>query len=133
MVELDLAGGSAVTQQVLVNVQPGETFNLYVAETDEEGNPVNEDEFAYEVSISEDGVVSFDENNLNAAVTITNQEKPEATPTVTPEETPTPTPTTTTGVKTGDNTPIGFYMAMLFMAAIVIEETTRRRRKKEQD
>ena len=47
--------------------------------------------------------------------------------------TPTPTPGTSTGVKTGDDTPIGFYMALLFVAALAIEETTRRRRKKEQD
>ena len=80
-------------------------------------------------------MVLFDENNLNAEVTIINQEQPEATPTVTPEETitPTPTPGTSTGVKTGDDTPIGFYMALLFVAALAIEETTRRRRKKEQD
>ena len=83
----------------------------------------------------ENGNVLFDENNLNAEVTIINQEQPEATPTVTPEETitPTPTPGTSTGVKTGDDTPIGFYMALLFVAALAIEETTRRRRKKEQD
>lgn len=110
-------------------------FNLYVAETDAEGNLVAGTEgFKYVVTVK-DGNVYFDENNLNAKVTIINQEQPEATPTVTPEETPTPTPTpsSSTGVKTGDDTPIGFYMAMLFLAALAIEEITRRRRKKEQD
>ena len=130
---LDLAGGSTVSESTQAVVMPGESFNLYVAETDAEGNPVADMEsFKYEVTV-EDGNVYFDENNLNAKVTITNQEQPEATPTVTPEETPTPTPGSSTGVKTGDDTPIGFYMAMLFVAALAIEETTRRRRKKEQD
>ncbi|MDD5803317.1 MAG: FctA domain-containing protein, partial [Clostridia bacterium] len=128
---LDLAGGSTVSASVQAVVMPGDSFTLYVAETDADGKPVDEDTFAYAVNISENGTVYFDENNLNKDIKITNQEKPEATPTVTPEETPTPTPTTSTGVKTGDDTPIGFYMALLFIAALAIEETTRRRRKKE--
>lgn len=132
---LDLAGGSTVSESTQAVVIPDESFTLYVAETDAEGNLVGgTDGFRYAVTV-ENGNVLFDENNLNAEVTIINQEQPEATPTVTPEETitPTPTPGTTTGVKTGDDTPIGFYMALLFVAALAIEETTRRRRKKEQD
>ena len=132
---LDLAGGSTVSESTQAVVIPDESFTLYVAETDAEGNLVDgTDGFRYAVTV-ENGNVLFDENNLNAEVTIINQEQPEATPTVTPEETitPTPTPGTTTGVKTGDDTPIGFYMALLFVAALAIEETTRRRRKKEQD
>ena len=132
---LDLAGGSTVSESTQAVVIPDESFTLYVAETDAEGNLVDgTDGFRYAVTI-ENGNVLFDENNLNAEVTIINQEQPEATPTVTPEETitPTPTPGTSTGVKTGDDTPIGFYMALLFVAALAIEETTRRRRKKEQD
>ena len=132
---LDLAGGSTVSESTQAVVIPDEAFTLYVAETDAEGNLVGGTEgFRYAVTV-ENGNVLFDENNLNAEVTIINQEQPEATPTVTPEETitPTPTPGTSTGVKTGDDTPIGFYMALLFVAALAIEETTRRRRKKEQD
>ncbi len=132
---LDLAGGSTVSESTQAVVIPDESFTLYVAETDAEGNLVGgTDGFRYAVTV-ENGNVLFDENNLNAEVTIINQEQPEATPTVTPEETitPTPTPGTSTGVKTGDDTPIGFYMALLFVAALAIEETIRRRRKKEQD
>ena len=132
---LDLAGGSTVSESTQAVVIPDEAFTLYVAETDAEGNLVDgTDGFRYAVTV-ENGNVLFDENNLNAEVTIINQEQPEATPTVTPEETitPTPTPGTSTGVKTGDDTPLGFYMALLFVAALAIEETTRRRRKKEQD
>ena len=132
---LDLAGSSTVSESTQAVVIPDESFTLYVAETDAEGNLVDgTDGFRYAVTV-ENGNVLFDENNLNAEVTIINQEQPEATPTVTPEETitPTPTPGTSTGVKTGDDTPIGFYMALLFVAALAIEETTRRRRKKERD
>ena len=68
-------------------VIPDEAFTLYVAETDAEGNLVDgTDGFRYAVTV-ENGNVLFDENNLNAEVTIINQEQPEATPTVTPEET----------------------------------------------
>ena len=132
---LDFAGGSTVSESTQAVVIPDEAFTLYVAETDAEGNLVDgTDGFRYAVTV-ENGNVLFDENNLNAEVTIINQKQPEATPTVTPEETitPTPTPGTSTGVKTGDDTPIGFYMALFFVAALAIEETTRRRRKKEQD
>ena len=132
---LDLAGGSTVSESTQAVVIPDESFTLYVAETDAEGNLVGgTDGFRYTVTV-ENGNVLFDENNLNAEVTIINKEQPEATPTVTPEETitPTPIPGTSTGVETGDDTPIGFYMALLFVAALAIEETTRRRRKKEQD
>ena len=132
---LDLAGGSTVSESTQAVVIPDEALTLYVAETDAEGNLVDgTDGFRYAVTV-ENGNVLFDENNLNAEVTIINQKQPEATPTVTPEETitPTPTPGTSTGVKTGDDTPIGFYMALFFVAALAIEETTRRRRKKEQD
>ena len=131
----DLAGGSTVSESTQAVVIPDESFTLYVAETDAEGNLVGgTDGFRYTVTV-ENGNVLFDENNLNAEVTIINKEQPEATPTVTPEETktPTPIPGTSTGVKTGDDTPIGFYMSLLFVAALAIEETTRRRRKKEQD
>ena len=135
IVELNLAGDSTTSVRVDGMVQPGESFNLYVAEVDKNGKPVADaEEFGYRVTVSGDGAVSFDENNPEASVTITNQELPEATPTVTPEETPTvtPTPTTSTGVKTGDDTPIGFYMVLLFAAAIVMEEAARRRRRNTQ-
>ena len=84
---LDLAGGSTVSESTQAVVIPDESFTLYVAETDAEGNLVGgTDGFRYAVTV-ENGNVLFDENNLNAEVTIINQEQPEATPTVTPEET----------------------------------------------
>ena len=83
---LDLAGGSTVSESTQAVVIPDESFTLYVAETDAEGNLVGgTDGFRYAVTV-ENGNVLFDENNLNAEVTIINQEQPEATPTVTPEE-----------------------------------------------
>ena len=66
---LDLAGGSTVSESTQAVVIPDESFTLYVAETDAEGNLVGgTDGFRYAVTV-ENGNVLFDENNLNAEVT----------------------------------------------------------------
>ena len=163
VVKLDLAGNSQASETVKMVLEEGESFKLYIAETDKNGTPVdNLEKFAYDYTI-ENGNVSFDKDNTVEKVTIINQPRPKVTPTVTPtvtpeatptetpsvtptdtpqstptvtpegNATPTPVPTTSTGVKTGDDTPIGFYLLLLLAAAITVEETVRRRRKKEQD
>lgn len=61
---LDLAGGSTVSESTQAVVIPDESFTLYVAETDAEGNLVDgTDGFRYAVTV-ENGNVLFDENNL---------------------------------------------------------------------
>jgi hypothetical protein len=80
---------------------------LYVTEVDKDGNPVSKDDtFGYTVSVDCDSVV-ISEEDLEAFVTITNTEKPVATPT--PEVSPTATPTVTTApgdtLSSGDGTP----------------------------
>ncbi|MBQ8304746.1 MAG: hypothetical protein IJX90_00795 [Blautia sp.] len=109
IVELDLAGGSEVSEEIMVQVAE-EGYSLYIAETDKDGKPINKSKFAYDVSVSNKGKVTFDvENNWEASVTIKNSEKPNATPT------PTKKPT----VKTGDDTPVGMYLSILLMAAVL--------------
>ena len=163
VIKLDLAGNSQASETVKMVLEEGESFKLYIAETDKNGTPVdNLEKFAYDYTI-ENGNVSFDKDNTVGEVTIINKPRPKVTPTVTPtvtpeatptetpsvtptdtpqstptvtpegNATPTPVPTTSTGVKTGDDTPIGFYLLLLLAAAITVEETVRRRRKKEQD
>lgn len=77
ILELDMDGNSSVTVSTLVEI-PESDFSLYIAEVDEDGNPVSEDiQFLskYQVSYSNSRVV-FDTESLQKSVTITNREKP---------------------------------------------------------
>ena len=59
IVELNLAGDSTTSVRVDGMVQPGESFNLYVAEVDKNGKPVADaEEFGYRVTVSGDGIAS---------------------------------------------------------------------------
>lgn len=123
-------------------------ITYYVMETDETGTPIDKDVFAYEVS--GEGTVSLDKDNLEGAITIVNtvDEEVEVTPTPTPTA-PSGTTSTTSGgttaqvhesdskrvigVKTGDNTPIGAYAAVLVIAALVIAGGVAYKKKKKKD
>lgn len=131
----ELLQNDTITVDVPLGGENGaEPVTYYVMETDETGTPVDKDVFAYEVS--GEGTVSLDKDNLEGAITIVNtvDEEEEITPTPTPS---TPSDTTTTsggttaqvhesdskrviGVKTGDNTPIGTYAAVLVIAALAV-------------
>jgi hypothetical protein len=133
IVELDLAGGSEVSQTIEIELPLGEGYTLYVTEVNEDGVPVSSDAaFAYTVTMDNSEVV-LGEENLSASVTIINQEKPAATPTETPTPAPTATPTPETeqtpGVKTGDDTPVDFYLMLFGMAAVVMVFAADRRRR----
>lgn len=108
-----------------------EPITYYVYETDEDGIPVSEESFEYLVS-GEDKA-ELRKGSLEESVTITNTEKV-VTPTPTPTETITPTPgSSVTGTpipgggsysspggkspKTGDDTPIGMFLALIVAAA----------------
>lgn len=133
----ELLQNDTITVDVPLGGEDGsEPVTYYVMETDETGTPIDKDVFAYEVS--GEGTVSLDKDNLEGAITIVNMvdEEEQITPTPTPS-TPSGNTTTTTsggttaqvhesdskrviGVKTGDNTPIGAYAAVLVIAALAI-------------
>lgn len=133
----ELLQNDTITVDVPLGGEDGsEPVTYYVMETDETGTPIDKDVFAYEVS--GEGTVSLDKDNLEGAITIVNtvDEEEQITPTPTPS-TPSGNTTTTTsggttaqvhesdskrviGVKTGDNTPIGAYAAVLVIAALAI-------------
>lgn len=133
----ELLQNDTITVDVPLGGEDGsEPVTYYVMETDETGTPIDKDVFAYEVS--GEGTVSLDKDNLESAITIVNtvDEEEQITPTPTPS-TPSGNTTTTTsggttaqvhesdskrviGVKTGDNTPIGAYAAVLVIAALAI-------------
>ena len=130
---LEMDGSSTISNSTKVQVAPGKTYTIYVAEVDEDGNPVSSDPaFAYTVTADKDSV-TITEESLKATVTITNKEKPQATNTPTPTITATVTPTPPTSASTGDDTDFGGYLAMLglAMAAMMTAVLYRRRREEE--
>ena len=103
----------------------GKNYTIYVAEVEEEGNPVSSDpSFAYTVTADKDSV-TITEESLRANVTIKNKEKTRV------RNTPTPTITPPTSANTGNNTNMDGYFAMLglAMAAMMTAVMYRRRRK----
>lgn len=137
---------------ISVNVPLGgengtEPVTYYVLETDETGNPVDTDSFAYEVS--GEGTVSLDKDKLEGNVTIVNKVKEKAVPTPTPSITPSapenvsggsttvethvPDSKSAVAAKTGDNTPIGAYAAVLVIAALAIAGGVVYKKKKKKD
>jgi hypothetical protein len=142
---LQLNGVSEVSGTVGVALSESEAIHLYVTEVDANGTPVAQNaDFAYEVTVS-GSEVTMDYDNTSAAVTITNQMKPDETSETekpkskkkksktTEEETETTTEsqTTTTSPKTGDTTPIASYLLLMAMAAIsmLIAQTRRKQRR----
>lgn len=141
VITLELNGESQVS--TVVEVPIGENIDdvktYYVCETDESGTPLDNDmDLEFEISEDSEGL-TFSGSDTRHEFTITNiyhEDKPEPSetpsPTVTPAEatdTPAPgggnpgnpgTPSTSTGVKTGDDTPIGMFIAVLAAAVVVI-------------
>ncbi len=124
IVALDLAGGSEAEAEVFVAIAPGGSQTLYVTEVDANGKPVaGAAGFKYTVQVDKTSV-TLSEANAEAHVTITNTE----TETETESETK-----KTTSVKTGDDTPIAPYMALMLasMAMLAAEFICRRKRRSE--
>ena len=126
LVELEQNG--AVTVEVPLGGEKGdEEITYYIYETDEDGNPVDKNTFAYDVS--GEGGVTLTKGRLSGELTLTNTKNvptvtPTAAPTVTPTTEPGVTPTTPPGasiaptpgstgaaaVRTGDDTPVLLYL-----------------------
>ena len=127
--ELDNESQGSVTFENL----PYGTY--YLAETNEDGIPVDSD-FDYTVAIDKSRV-TLTADDHEAVVKVTNKKTPDTdTETETESETEsetTPTKKTTNTPKTGDDTNIAFYLTLMMMAALVgTGYGVRRRKKKEQ-
>jgi pilin isopeptide linkage protein len=115
IVALNLAGQSSVSKTIQIEFDPGDSYQLYVTEVNEKGEPVSGDNtFGYDVFVeydSDEEFVTVSEEHRSAEVTITNTENPVDTPTseVSPTAAPTATPTVTVTpgdtISSGDGTP----------------------------
>lgn len=124
IVKLDLNGNSSVSKTVKIALHPEEETTLYVTEVDENGKPVADaKDFKYVVTV-DGSTVTMDAENTKATVVITNCEEEEEKSTET--EKPKITPTagsqkeTKTAVKTGDDTPIAPFAAMLGVSVLAV-------------
>ena len=124
IVELDLNDASEASQTVKFGVGKNDKLTFYIAETDAEGNPVEDDEdFSYKVTYSAESA-TFDITHLSGAVTIVNRETTSETTVTktTTQSSGSSSSTSKTAVKTGDNTPILPFVIILLaaIAAIVV-------------
>ena len=111
----------------------------YLAETDEDGVPVDSD-FGYTVTLDASYCkISSDSTAVERTITNSKAKEPDTEPVTQPttsttnRTTTTKTTTTTTTPKTGDDTNIAFYLTLMMMAALVgTGYGVRRRKKKEQ-
>lgn len=126
IVKLDLNGNSSVSKTVKIALHPEEETTLYVTEVDENGKPVADaKDFKYVVTV-DGSTVTMDAENTKATVVITNCEEEEEEEESTETEKPKITPTvesqkeTKTAVKTGDDTPIAPFAAMLGVSVLAV-------------
>ena len=143
IVALDLNGKSSASATVEVSVpQNDETLELYITEVTADGTPVeNLDDFGYSVEIN-NAAVSLSETSDDAAVTIVNtsteeeEVQSECENTEDAENTASSdtdgTIKTARSVKTGDETNIALYAALLLGAAFLFFVAAAARRRKEE-
>lgn len=120
VITLAVNGESEVSQTVpvLIGATPNTAKTYYVTETDQDGNPLSkEDGLAFEVSIDQ-AAVKFDGDHMDHTVVITNTYPPETPDT--PNTPNTPNSPGGSNVRTGDETPVARYIALLVAAAVVI-------------
>ncbi len=135
IVALNMAGGSQSSVSVQVGITEGTEQTLYVTEVDRDGTPVeNAPDFMYSVSI-DNAAVTLTTEETSAAVTITNTEIEEEIETEIESDAEggsSSSSTTSSSVKTGDETPIGMYLALMAGAVVVILAGTICRKRRRQ-
>ncbi|MCD8015746.1 MAG: hypothetical protein LUG99_21795 [Lachnospiraceae bacterium] len=127
IIELDMGGGSSFSYTIEVGAGTGsgtsETY--YVAETDSSGNPLT-DTAAYNFTISIDKEsVTISSDDSEKTVTITNTFEPDEETEEESDSTVTTTSggtdeTTASSVQTGDETPLGRYLALMLTALVIM-------------
>ncbi|MCD7743941.1 MAG: hypothetical protein LUI13_01395 [Lachnospiraceae bacterium] len=126
VIELAMGGNSSFSYTVELNAGTGSgtSATYYVAETDSSGTPLtNTSAHDFTISIDKESV-KLSQTNTEKTVTITNTFEPDET-----EENGTTTSgsssggtdeTTATSVQTGDETPLGRYLAVMLAAVVIL-------------
>ena len=126
---VQLQQNDTVTISVPIS-QDSTTTNIYVEETDADGNTIDPDNFDY--TISGEGNVKLSMDVTEGSITLTNKVKGEEEESSEEETTETETPKTSKkskNGKTGDSTPIVQWVVVGVVAAIVIIFLVVRRKK----
>lgn len=129
-----------VTVALPVDADTSKTKTFVIEETDANGNTLDSDNFAYE--ISGEGKVELSMENTEGSITLTNTIKEEESESSSEEETtstekekekhtPNTTSRTSTGGKTGDTTPIKTWIIIGAVVAAVIIFLIIRKKKSE--
>ena len=126
---VQLKQNDTVTVALPVDADTSKTKTFVIEETDANGNALDSDNFAYE--ISGEGNVELSMENTEGSITLTNTIKEEESESSSEEEitstekekekhTPNTTSRTSTGGKTGDTTPIKTWIIIGAVAAVII-------------
>ena len=137
---VQLKQNDTVTVALPVDADTSKTKTFVIEETDANGNALDSDNFAYE--ISGEGNVELSMENTKGSITLTNTIKEEESESSSEEETtstekekekhtPNTTSRTSTGGKTGDTTPIKTWIIIGVVAAAVIIFLIIRKKKSE--
>ena len=122
MLELNMNGGSSASSSTAIAIPSmNDSVTLYITEVDEDGTPVaGAKDFKYTVS-QDKTYITVSAANANANVSITNIEKvkKETTTTISADD-----------AKTGDDTPIGLYLALLAASVTYLTSAVYRRRRR---
>lgn len=137
---VQLKQNDTVTVALPVDADTSKTKTFVIEETDANGNALDSDNFAYE--ISGEGNVELSMESTKGSITLTNTIKEEESESSSEEETtstekekekhtPNTTSRTSTGGKTGDTTPIKTWIIIGVVAAAVIIFLIIRKKKSE--
>ena len=118
---IELVQNGTVTVNVPLGGESGdETITYYVYETDKDGNLIDKDSFGYVVS--GEGKAKVEQGKMNTDISITNTKKSRSggSGDSGDKKDSDGSDKKSNGVKTGDNTPIVFYIGILAAALAVI-------------
>ena len=123
VVELEQNG--TVTVDVPLGGETGQDpITYYVYETDKDGNRLNKNDFEYK--ITGEGKVNIEQGKLTSSISLTNTKKKAATD-GSDKSDKSDTSKKTSTKKTGDDTPIAFYVVIFVAALAVLVLMTRSR------
>lgn len=122
---VELVQNGTVTVDVPLGGETGqEPITYYVYETDKDGNRLNKNDFEYK--ITGEGKVNIEQGKLTSSISLTNTKKKAATDDSDKSDTSDTSKKTSTK-KTGDDTPIAFYIVIFVAALAVLVLMTRSR------